>query len=39
MLAYFDVPIGWKALARRTIKESLSDDVPGLAAQLAYYFL
>lgn len=39
MLAYFDVRIGWKELARRTIKETLSDDMPGLAAQLAYYFL
>ena len=39
MLAYFDVPTGWKELARRTIKETLSGDVPGLAAQLAYYFL
>lgn len=39
MLAYFDVPIGWKELARRTIKETLNHDVPGVAAQLACYFL
>jgi membrane protein len=38
MLAYFDTPIGWKELFRRTVKETLEDDAPSLAAQLAYYF-
>lgn len=39
MLGYFDVPLTWTELARRTIRETLRDDGPGLAAQLAYYFL
>jgi membrane protein len=30
--------LSWFELARRTIKESIDDDVLGLAAQLAYYF-
>jgi membrane protein len=32
------VPIGWKALLKRTYEEVLSDNCFGLAAQLAYYF-
>ena len=39
MLAYFNVPIGWFELAKRTVKDTLSDDAQGVAAQLAYYFL
>ncbi len=38
MLAYFDVPIGWKELFTRTLKDTLKDDAQGLAAQLSYYF-
>ena len=30
--------ISWPELGRRTFRESLDDDVLGLAAQLAYYF-
>jgi membrane protein len=39
MLAYFKVPFGWKELIKRTTKETVEDDVFGLAAQQAYYFL
>jgi membrane protein len=38
MLAYFDVPIGWKELLKRTLGDTLKDDAQGLAAQLSYYF-
>lgn len=38
MLAYFRVPLGWKDLLKRTIKEALDDQVFDLAAQQAYYF-
>lgn len=38
MFADFDVPLSWRTLFKRTIKESLADDALGLAAQLAYYF-
>ena len=36
----FAIPpsLSWTVLARQTVKESLDDDVLGLAAQLAYYF-
>jgi membrane protein len=30
--------VSWSELARRTWREVLDDDVPGLAAQLSYYF-
>jgi membrane protein len=32
------LPIPWSELARRTWRDTLDDDVPGLAAQLSYYF-
>ncbi len=32
------LPLSLPELARRTWREVLDDDVPGLAAQLAYYF-
>jgi membrane protein len=32
------VPISWTELARRTWRETMDDDVTGLAAQLSYYF-
>lgn len=38
MFAYFRAPIGWGELAKRTVKDSIEDGVPGLAAQLAFYF-
>lgn len=38
MFAYFRVPLTWTELARRTIADTLEDDCPGLAAQLAFYF-
>jgi membrane protein len=38
MLANFDIPLSWPELIKRTVKETMSDDVQGLASQLAYYF-
>lgn len=38
MFAYFRSPLSWKELARRTVVDTLEDDCPGLAAQLAFYF-
>jgi membrane protein len=38
MLAHFHVPLSWGALLKRTIKETIADDVLNLAAQQAYYF-
>jgi membrane protein len=32
------LPLGWRELATRTIKEFVADNGLGLAAQLAYYF-
>ena len=34
----FEIPLSWAELARRTWREVVDDDVPGLAAQLSYYF-
>ena len=39
MLARLRLPIGPWELNKRTLKESVEDDVLGLAAQQAYYFL
>ena len=39
MFAYFRVPVPWRELARRTIIDTFRDGCPGLAAQLAFYFL
>ena len=39
MLNAFQIPITWAELLKRTAKETSSDNVLGLAAQLAYYFL
>lgn len=39
MLGSFDLPIPWPELIRRTVKDAGADNVLGLAAQLAYYFL
>ena len=38
MLANLKVPIGWGELLKRSVKESLADEVFDLAAQQAYYF-
>ena len=38
MFVYFRAPVGWGELAKRTVKDSIEDGVPVLAAQLAFYF-
>jgi membrane protein len=39
MLAYLQVPLSWREIARRTYKEAFyEDNCLGMAAQLAYYF-
>ncbi len=38
MLARFKVPLSWKELGIRTLKEITADDLLDLAAQQAYYF-
>lgn len=39
MFAYFRAPLPWWELARRTVIDTFADGCPGLAAQLAFYFL
>ena len=39
MFLYFRAPVPWRELARRTIIETFRDGCPGLAAQLAFYFI
>jgi membrane protein len=39
VFACFRVPLSWKELVRRTIVDTFRDGCPGLAAQLAFYFL
>ncbi len=39
MFSAFSIEISWTELIKRTIKETSADNVLGLAAQLAYYFL
>jgi membrane protein len=39
MFAYFRAPVAWHELARRTIVDTFEDGCPGLAAQLAFYFV
>jgi membrane protein len=36
-MAFFDLPISWGEVGKRTIREIIADDCLGLAAQLAYY--
>jgi membrane protein len=36
-MPYFDLPISWSEISKRTVKEMVADDCLGLAAQLAYY--
>jgi membrane protein len=38
MFLYFEKELSWAELARRTVKDSIQDDVAGIAAQLSYYF-
>ena len=38
MFSAFSIRLSWAELAKRTVKETISDDCLGLAAQLAYYF-
>jgi membrane protein len=38
MVRAFDIPLSWRELLKRTVKETIDDDCLGLAAQLAYYF-
>jgi membrane protein len=38
VLAYFRIPISWLELSKRTVADATEDGVPGLAAQLAFYF-
>ena len=39
MFAYFRAPVPWRELFRRTVVDTFDDGCPGLAAQLAFYFL
>lgn len=39
MFHTFQIPLTWSELLKRTAKEFSTDDVLGLAAQMAYYFL
>ena len=39
MFSAFQIPITWADLFKRTAKETSEDNVLGLGAQLAYYFL
>ena len=34
----FGITLSWSELLRRAWKDSLADDIAGLAAQLSYYF-
>jgi membrane protein len=38
MFQAFKIPVSWYELGKRTISETIEDDVSGLAAELAYYF-
>ncbi len=38
LLAYLRVPLSWREVFVRTVRESIADNVFGMAAQLAYYF-
>lgn len=39
MFLYFRAPVSWRELARRTVADTIRDGCPGLAAQLAFYFV
>jgi membrane protein len=38
LLAYLKVPLSWRQILTRTVKEAMADNVFGMSAQLAYYF-
>src|SRR6185295_9417240 len=38
MLAYLNVPLSWREILTRTVREALGDNIFGMAAQLSYYF-
>jgi membrane protein len=38
VFAYFRATLPWTVLLRRTVADSIADGLPGLAAQLAFYF-
>ena len=38
MFLYFEKELPWTELAKRTVKDSIQDDVAGISAQLSYYF-
>ena len=38
LLAYLKVPLSWREILTRTVKEALADNIFGMSAQLAYYF-
>ncbi len=38
MFAYFEKHLTWRELVTRTVKDSIQDDIAGIAAQLSYYF-
>jgi membrane protein len=39
VLSAFRIPLTWTELVKRTVRETISDNALGLAAQLAFYFL
>src|SRR4051812_10981909 len=38
LLAYLKVPLSWREVLTRTIREAWADNIFGMSAQLAYYF-
>src|SRR4029079_1928288 len=38
LLAYLKVPLTWPGILKRTVRESMADNIMGMSAQLAYYF-
>src|SRR6266550_3649739 len=38
LLAHLKVPLSWREILTRTVKEAMADNVFGMSAQLAYYF-
>src|SRR5437868_10413925 len=38
LLAYLKVPLTWREVMARTIREAWADNIFGMSAQLAYYF-
>ena len=38
LLAYLKVPLTWREILTRTVREAMADNIMGMSAQLAYYF-